>query len=214
MIPALVTPLSQILEKQKYTEEVFLEPLGISLARGAITEIVGPASSGKSSLIGSVLAQLTQNGEICGVVDVCNGFNPSSAASSGVILENLLWIKGDGSIEKSLRAASYLAQAKGFGAIWLNFNGVEAKTLRTIPNSYWYRFRNLVKETPTLFLVTAQEVVIGPATNRSFMLSRQKSRWSGKGRFKLLREFQLTFISRKIPMEPQGLHFEFSYEDV
>lgn len=29
----------------------------------------------KSSLIGSVLAQLTQTGEICRVVDVCNGLN-------------------------------------------------------------------------------------------------------------------------------------------
>ena len=98
MIPALVVPLSALLEKQKYTEEVFLEPLGLALARGSLTEIIGPVSSGKSSLVLSVLAHLTQTGEICAMVDACNGFNPSAAASIGVCLENLLWSKGDGSI--------------------------------------------------------------------------------------------------------------------
>jgi recombination protein RecA len=213
MIPELVPSLSKFLERQKYIEEIFLEPLGISFVRGAMTEIIGPASSGKSSLVLSVLAQLTQRGEICAVVDVCQGFDPLSAAANGVVLDNLLWIKGGNSLEKSFKAAGYLAQAKGFGAIWLNLSGAESKSLRTIPNSYWYRFRNLVKETPTLFLVTAPEVVIGPATIYSFLLSRPSTRWSGKGRFKLLREFHLRFVSRKMPVEPKDFCFELSYED-
>ena len=213
MIPALVTPLSLVLEQQKYIEEVFVKPLDLSLARGAITEIVGAASSGKSSLILSALAQLTKTGEICAVIDAGNGFNPISARQSGVVLENLLWIKSDNSIENAFKSASLLAQSKGFGAIWLNLNSFEEQALRKIPATYWYRFRNLIKESPTLFLVTAQQAVVGSATNRSFLLKRQQSRWSGKGKFKLLREFQLSFLSRKLPIKPKGFNFEFCYAD-
>jgi hypothetical protein len=213
MIPALVVPLSALLEKQKHTEEVFLEPLGLALARGSVSEIIGPMSSGKSSLVLSVLAHLTQRGEICAMVDACNGFNPYVAVSIGVTLENLLWSKGDGSIVNAFKAASFLAQAKGFGAIWLNLNGFESLTLRKIPNSYWYHFKNLVKDTSTLFLVTAEEVVVGSATTRSYLMTRFRSRWSGKGSFKLLREFHLGFASRKIPREPQNFNFELAYDD-
>lgn len=213
MIPALVTPISLILERQKYIEKVFVEQLGLALARGAITEIVGAASSGKSGLVLSILAQLTRTGEICVVVDAGSGFNPISADQSGVVLENLLWVKTENSIEKAFKSASLLAQAKGFGAIWLNLNSFEANSLRRIPTTYWYRYRNLVKETPTIFLVTTQEVVVGSATNRSFLLARQQSRWSGTGKFKLLREFNLGFTSRKIPGPPKRFDFEFCYED-
>jgi hypothetical protein len=214
VLPALVAPLSQFLERQKYVEEIFLEPLDLSLGRGVITEIVGSPSSGKNSFVLSVLANLTKTGEICAVVDPQGGFNPIAAYQSGVVLDNLLWVKGDNSIEKAFKSASLLAQAKGFGAIWLNLNSIESGNLRKIPTTYWYRFRNLIKETPTIFLVTAPEVMVGSATSRSFLLTRQESRWSGKGKFKLLREFRLKLNSSKLPVEPKGFNFEFCYEDL
>ena len=48
-----------------------------------------------------------------------------------------------------------------------------------------------------MLLVTAAESVTGSASPQSFTFSREKTAWSGSGRFKLLREFQLKMHSRK-----------------
>jgi hypothetical protein len=94
-------------------------------------------------------------------------------------------------------SADYLVQAKGFGAIWLNLNGLPKSQLRLVPKTYWYRYRNRIRETPTLFFVTTGESVTGSASHQSLVFSRERVNWSGKGRFKLLREFDLSLNSRK-----------------
>jgi recA bacterial DNA recombination protein len=194
---SLVKSLAHLKEEQKYTDEILLEFAGIALTRGSIAEIVGEPSSGKTSLSLSLLAKLTTAGEICGVVDTCNSFDPRSAVLAGVELDNLLWVRCGGFIEKAFMSADYLVQAKGFGAIWLNLNGLPQQQLRFVPKTYWYRYRNRIKETPTLFIVTASEHVTGSASARSFRLSRQRTGWSGSGRFKLLRELHLKMNSMK-----------------
>jgi len=78
------------------------------------------------------LAKLTTTGEICAVVDSTDGFDPCTAFLAGVELENILWVRCGGDIEKSFMAADYLVQAKGFGAIWLNLNGLPERGLRMV----------------------------------------------------------------------------------
>ena len=184
---SLVKSLSHLKEAQKYSDEILLESVGLALTRGAVAEIAGEASSGKTSLMLAVLAELTAKGEICAVVDSANSFDPCSATLAGVVLENLLWVKCGGEIEKAFMAADYLVQAKGFGAVWLNLNALPKNKLRMVPRTYWYRYRTRVKETPTLFLVTTEFPVAGSASQRSFLFSRRRTGWSGMGRFKLLR---------------------------
>jgi hypothetical protein len=116
---------------------------------------------------------------------------------AGVVLENLLWVRCSGRLEKAFMAADYLVQAKGFGAVWLNLNGLPQRQLKQVPKTYWYRYRTRIKETPTLFLVTAEEPVTGSASQQSFTFSRDHAEWSGKGRFKLLRELHVSMHSRK-----------------
>lgn len=94
-------------------------------------------------------------------------------------------------------AADYLVQAKGFGAIWLNLTGLAQNQLRKVPKTYWYRYRTRIKDTPTMFLVTAKEHITGSASQQSFLFSRERVKWSGNGRFKLLREFHLKMHSQK-----------------
>src|SRR5512140_3878317 len=98
---SLVKSLARLKEEQEYTDEILLESAGIALTRGSVAEIAGEASSGKTSLSLSLMAKLTAAGEICGVVDACNSFDPRSAVLAGVELENLLWVRCTGSIEKA-----------------------------------------------------------------------------------------------------------------
>src|SRR5438045_2682869 len=61
--------------------------------RGAISEIAGPVSSGRATLVHSLLASSTANLEVCAYVDTSDAFDPFSAAASGVVLEQLLWVR-------------------------------------------------------------------------------------------------------------------------
>ena len=212
---SLVKNLSHLQEEQRFVDEILLETSGLALIRGSVAEIAGEPSSGKTAISLSFLAKLTAAGEICAVVDSCNSFDPRSAVLAGVELENLLWVKCGGDIEKAFLSADYLVQAKGFGAIWLNLNGLPQQNLRMVPKTYWYRYRNRIKETPTLLLVTAEEPVTGSASQQSFLFSREGASWSGSGRFKLLREFQIRMNSRKqFFREPLRTMIEADYSDV
>jgi len=212
---SLVKSLSHLKEEQKHSDEIFLKSVGLAFARGALAEITGEPSSGKTSLSLTLLSKLTQEGEVCAVVDSSNSFDPRSASLAGVALENLLWVKCDGNMENAFIAADYLVQAKGFGAIWLNLNGISKQKLRYVPRTYWYRYRNRIKETPTFFLVTSEESVAGSASHQSFVFSRERAIWSGAGRFKLLREFHLSFHSKKqFYGKPLLTKIEFDYSDV
>jgi len=66
---------------------------GGGLPRGCLTEICGPASSGRSTLMLAALAAATGRGEFCVVVDASDALNPYSAAVAGVELDHLLWVR-------------------------------------------------------------------------------------------------------------------------
>ena len=212
---SLVKSLSYLQEEQKYTDEILLESVGLAFTRGMLAEIAGHPSSGKTSLLLTLLSKLTVAGEICAVVDSSDSFDPNTAVLAGVELENLLWVKCGGNIEKAFMSVDYLLQAKGFGAVWLNLNGLPKKQLRLVPKTYWYRYRNRIKETPTLFFVTAEEPVTGSASQQSFVFSRDRVNWSGQGRFKLLREFHISLNSRKqFYGQPMQTKIKADYTDV
>src|SRR5439155_26473885 len=63
------------------------------LPRGALTEIFGPDSSGRTSLLLSLLAQMTAREEACALVDSTDAFDPHSAEAAGVDLRRLLWVR-------------------------------------------------------------------------------------------------------------------------
>ena len=212
---SLVKSLAHLKEEQKFSEDILLESCGLSLSRGTVIEMVGATSSGRTSMVLTLLSRLTRAGEVCAVVDSANSFDPRSALLAGVVLDNLLWVRCDGELENAFTAADHLVQAKGFGSIWLNLVGLSQKKLRMVPRTYWYRYRNRIKETPTLFIVTAEEPVAGSASQRSFAFERKGASWSGRGRFKLLRWLDVDWHSRKHFFgPPTRTKVEFDYSDV
>ena len=87
--------------------------LGGGFPRGSLVELYGPASSGRTSLAFSLLAQATERQEACAFVDVSDSLDPVSLAAAGVELPRLLWIRcGENQgREMYLKASSYLAPA-------------------------------------------------------------------------------------------------------
>jgi len=71
------------------------------LPLGSLTEITGPACSGRSTLVVSVLAGATQQGGSCAYVDAADAFDPFSAAAIGINLKYLLWVRA-GQTEKAV----------------------------------------------------------------------------------------------------------------
>ncbi len=63
------------------------------LPRGCLTEIFGPASSGRTTLLLAAVTAATQRGEFCAVIDAGDALDPQSAADAGVHLERLLWVR-------------------------------------------------------------------------------------------------------------------------
>ncbi len=95
--PARVTPASQ-LDIRPAPEMVSsgapaIDALTGGLPRGCLTEICGPASSGRTTLLLAALAAATRRGEFCAVVDASDALDPHSAAAAGVELERLLWVR-------------------------------------------------------------------------------------------------------------------------
>src|SRR4030088_905652 len=64
-----------------------------ALPRGPLTEIVGPASSGRTSLLHSILARAAARDEVCALVDAEDAFSPHDAATAGADLPRLLWVR-------------------------------------------------------------------------------------------------------------------------
>jgi recombination protein RecA len=70
------------------------------LPLGSLTEITGPACSGRSTLVASILAGATQQSGSCAYVDAADAFDPLSAAAIGINLKHLLWVRA-GQTEKA-----------------------------------------------------------------------------------------------------------------
>ncbi len=70
-----------------------LDALTGGLPRGALSEICGPASSGRTSVLLALLAAMSERGEACALVDASDSFDPQSAQAAGVDLRRLLWVR-------------------------------------------------------------------------------------------------------------------------
>jgi recombination protein RecA len=93
--------------------------LGGGFPRGRLSEVTGPASSGRTSLALALLARATAAGEVCAVVDAADGFDPRAAELAGVALERVLWARTP-DLRSALRATSRLLEATGFGLVLLD----------------------------------------------------------------------------------------------
>ena len=134
-------------------------PTGLSkidIPRGTLTEISGPESSGRTSILHAALARATRQPEFCALIDASNSFDLLSATNAGVYLPHLLWLRCHGA-EKALKAADLVIQAGGFGVVALDLAGVPSRDARRISLASWFRLRHTVEKTPTALIVIGDE---------------------------------------------------------
>ena len=155
-----------------------LDQLTGGLPRGAVTEIVGPSSSGRTGVMLAALAGATRREEACALVDASDSFDPFSAAAAGMDLQRLLWVRCNsavrkkpeqrgmavspgfaygGALEQVLKVTDLLLQAGGFGMVAVDLGDIPAESARRVPLTSWFRFRRAVEPTATVLLLIEQE---------------------------------------------------------
>jgi hypothetical protein len=93
-IPAALTPAPRIVRPVAATGiDALDEVVRGGLPVGALTELVGPECSGRTSVALKFVAGLSRAGRVCAWIDVSNALDPASAAAAGVDLERLLWVR-------------------------------------------------------------------------------------------------------------------------
>ena len=178
----------------RFRPEPELVPSGIpdiDLPRGCLTEIAGPASSGRTSLMVSTLAQATARGEWCALVDAEDAFDPSSAAAAGVALERLIWVRCGHNAEHALNAADLLIQGGGFGVVVLDLGDTPPQTARRISMTSWFRLRRAVEHTPTVLVSVARQSNARTCASLVLECSRERAVWRGTAPGRLLRSMQV-----------------------
>ena len=170
-IPSALTPVPRTIRPVLPTGVGCVDTLlHGGLPVGAITEIVGADSSGRTSLALSFLAQCTQASRVCAWVDVSDALHPESAAASGVDLARLLWIrcgavtntilprggKPWSRIDQALRVTDLLLQAGGFGAVVLDMGSVAPEFASRVPMATWFRYRAAAERSQASLLLLTQ----------------------------------------------------------
>jgi hypothetical protein len=165
--------------------------LGGGVPLGAITELTGAPSSGRTTLALATLSELTQQGQSCAYVDVCDALDPLSASAQGVDLHRLLWVRprspaapglvsaragtsqpaalrldqarlDQARLDHGLRATDLLLSTGGFRALVLDLGDMPPEQARRVPLATWYRFRLQAEKSRTLFLLITSAQGCGP----------------------------------------------------
>ncbi len=177
--PAALTPSARTIYETASTGIPVLDSLlDGGLPVGAISEISGQESSGRTSLALSFLARRTQDAQVCAWVDAGDALDPESAAANGVDLRRLLWVRCGtpaakpqpskpgtpmaatsalSQLDQALRSADLLLQAGGFAAIVLDLGSIDPASAMRIPLATWFRFRQAADHARTSLLVLGRD---------------------------------------------------------
>jgi recombination protein RecA len=136
--------------------------VGGGLPRGHISEVVGPRSSGRTSLTLQMLTAATARGELVALVDALDMFDVESAAAAGIDLARLLWVRGhvvsnpglcrdmnQRALEQAIRALALILQAGNFGLVVFDAAEAPPDALRRLPFTTWLRLQRMVEGSQT-----------------------------------------------------------------
>jgi hypothetical protein len=146
--------------------------LGGGFPRGQLSELVGPRSSGRTSLLLRTLAAATARGELVALVDALDRLDVASADAAGIDLERLLWIRGhvvsnpglcrdsnQRALEQAMKALTLVLQAGNFGVVALDVADAPPDAIRRLPFTTWFRLQRMVEGSQmTCVLVGAERV--------------------------------------------------------
>jgi recombination protein RecA len=129
-----------------------------------LTEICGSnsASSGKTSVLMSLLAQATQERHSA-LVDAGDTFSPESGQATGINFSRLLWVRCGKSkvklrpLEQAFKVADILLQSGGFGLIAVDLSSIPERIVRRVPLNSWFRFSRVIEKQIAALVFLEQE---------------------------------------------------------
>ena len=147
-------------------------PLGGGFPRGQLSELVGPRSSGCTSLLLRMMAAATARGELVALVDAVDRLDVASAQAAGIDLERLLWIRGhvvsnpglcrdsnQRALEQAVKALALVLQAGNFGVVAFDVADAPPDAIRRLPFTTWFRLQRMVEGSQTTCVLVGAERV-------------------------------------------------------
>jgi hypothetical protein len=148
------------------------------IPRGSMTEIAGEASSGRTTILHSLLARATSQGEYCALIDTHDTFDPATAAECGAALSHLLWIRCGANTENALKAADRIVQAGGFGLVIFDLSDTDLFSARRISLASWFRLRHAVEKTSSALAVFSRQFNARSCSRLQMELRRTGATWT------------------------------------
>jgi hypothetical protein len=134
------------------------------LTKGGVNEIVsGGNGSGSATLIRHLLSRAAGENAIAALIDGSDSFDVTQLDEKTVA--RMLWIRCRAA-EEALKAADLILRDGNLPIILLDLMANPEKQLRRIPATTWYRFQNLVEETPAVFAVFTPRPMVPSAKTR------------------------------------------------
>ena len=156
------------------------------LARGLLTELRGAPSSGRLSLVLSLLATATGRGEAAALIDLGDHLDPQAAVAAGVDLGRLLWVRPT-RLREALAAAE-IALAGAFPLVVLELGGAPVRAAggrngarRGSDEHAWLRLARAARHHRGALLVSTPYRITGTAAAEVLVLSRRRGVWLGSG---------------------------------
>lgn len=157
---------------------------------GETSEIAGPVSAGRTSILTAALAAATRRGDLAALVDAADTFDAGTAAAAGVVLDRVLWARGDPSaprhvlVDRAIKAFGLVLEAGGFGVVALDVGDLAAADLARLPFTTWRRLQRLVEGRDTVALVLAPAPLARSARGVTLALAASAAStpvWHGDG---------------------------------
>src|SRR3954462_3257508 len=167
--------------------------LGGGFPRGQISELVGPRSSGRNSLLLQMIAAATARGELVALVDALDMFDVPSATAAGVDLDRLLWIRGhivpnqgvcreldQRAIERAHRAFTLALQAGNSGLVVCDAAEAPSDAVRRLPFTTWLRLQRMVEGSQTACLLIGSESMARSSAGLTLRVARTSDRFGAQ----------------------------------
>ena len=162
------------------------------LPRGQLSELSGPCSSGRMTLLLQLMAAATRRDEIVALIDTCDRLDVATALAAGVDFDRLLWVRGQASertaqsalttveraVDHALKALNLVLQAGGFGVVAIDLVDVAPAVLRRLPFTTWMRVQRAIEGRDTACVLLASEPLARSAGGLTLSLAGRAS-WAG-----------------------------------
>jgi recombination protein RecA len=191
-----------------------IDDLNGGIPIGALTEICGSnvASSGKTSLMASLLANASQE-HFCALVDASDTFDPTNGNATGMNSSRLLWVRCGKNesklkpLEQAFKVTDILLQSGGFGLIIVDLGSIAERFVRSIPLSSWFRFSRVVEKQSTALVFIEQQPHATSCAGLVLRMTADPATFSGRviTEFNLKAEVMRT--REKKPIQSAREHF-------